>query len=145
MQSHSIDTTTPKEGGGEEGRERGGENSSTLHAVISFVPLLLTSLPGHSQIFSRSCGEKMIFLHSCEIKSRSGLGTILYDILQLHWWMIASSHVIVIADMWSSMKIVETYAHVVLPVVCNQMYLYHFIVIGGEINDENHKVSEVNI
>ena len=59
-------------------------------------------------------------------------------ILQFHCQMIASSHIIVIADVWSSIKIVETYARVVATntlVVCNQMYLYNFI-IGGEINDE---------
>ena len=36
--------------------------------------------PGHSQILSRSCGEP-IFLHSCEIKSGSGLGTRLHLVL----------------------------------------------------------------
>ena len=68
-------------------------------------------------------------------------------ILQFHWQMIASSHIIVIADVWSSIKIVGTYTRIVATntlVVCNQMYLYNFI-IGGEINDENHKVSEVNL
>ena len=35
----------------------------------------LTLSLGHSQTLSRSCGEKVIFLYSCEIKSGSGLGT----------------------------------------------------------------------
>ena len=35
---------------------------------------LLASSPGHFQILYRSCGEKTIFLHSCEIKSGSGMG-----------------------------------------------------------------------
>ena len=35
----------------------------------------VASSPGHSQILSRSRGEKSIFLHACEIKSGSGLGT----------------------------------------------------------------------
>ena len=46
-------------------------------AVVSLTCFLcvlvgngLVSSPGHSQILSRSC-----FLHSCEIKSGSGLGT----------------------------------------------------------------------
>ena len=32
--------------------------------------------PGNSQILSHSCGENPSFLHTCEIKSRSGLGTL---------------------------------------------------------------------
>ena len=46
---------------------------------------MLASFPGHSQILSRRCGETPqlrdkipSFLHSCEIKSRSGLGTRLW-------------------------------------------------------------------
>ena len=35
----------------------------------------VASFPGHSQILFRSRGEKSIFLHRCEIKSGSGLGT----------------------------------------------------------------------
>ena len=35
---------------------------------------LLASSPDHSQILYDSRGEKLIFLHSCEIKSGSGLG-----------------------------------------------------------------------
>lgn len=66
MQSHSIDTTTPKEGGGEEGRERGGENSSTLHAVISFVPPPLLC---YNCIFihnlQRVCWQQQLVSHSC--------------------------------------------------------------------------------
>ena len=36
---------------------------------------VLASSPGHSQILSCSRGEKSVFLHGCEIKSGSGLGT----------------------------------------------------------------------
>ena len=35
---------------------------------------MVASLPGPSQILSRNCGKKLIFRHSCEIKSGSGLG-----------------------------------------------------------------------
>ena len=35
---------------------------------------LLALSPGHSQILYRSRGEKLYFLHSCKIKSGSGLG-----------------------------------------------------------------------
>ena len=37
--------------------------------------LPLASFLGHSQILSCSCEEKPIFLHSCKVKSRRGLGT----------------------------------------------------------------------
>ena len=40
---------------------------------------LIASSPGHSEILSRSRGEKSIFLHGCEIKSGSGLGKRLYS------------------------------------------------------------------
>ena len=50
------------------------------HILKSFLDsctytLDLASFTGHSQILSRSCGENPSFLHSCEIKSGSGLGT----------------------------------------------------------------------
>ena len=35
----------------------------------------VASFPGHSQILSHSGGKNSSFLHSCEIKSGSGLGT----------------------------------------------------------------------
>ena len=49
----------------------------TLANVLSLLCCAyeLASFPGHSQILSHSCGEKSHFLHSCEIKSVSGLGT----------------------------------------------------------------------
>ena len=45
------------------------------HSSCHFVSRMrgIASSPGHSQILSRSRGE--IFLHGCEIKSGSGLGT----------------------------------------------------------------------
>ena len=52
--------------------------SSTFHLLIQVCnSTVIASFPGHSQILSRSCGENSQLwrkLHSCEIKSGSGLG-----------------------------------------------------------------------
>ena len=56
---------------------------STFHLVLVSVwflhlwVLVGISSPGHSQSLSCSCGEKTGFLHSCKIKSGSGLGMML--------------------------------------------------------------------
>ena len=48
-----------------------------MKAMFNTPVQYLASSPVHSQILSRSCGEKLVFLHSCEIKSGSGVG--------VHW------------------------------------------------------------
>ena len=50
----------------------------TCNKLSVFTAVCVASSPGHSQILSRSCGE---FLHGCEIKSGSGLGTRLQFVL----------------------------------------------------------------
>ena len=53
------------------------EIAQWIHSFYSGSYSCLASFPGYPQILSRSRGKKSapIFLHSCEIKSGSGLGT----------------------------------------------------------------------
>ena len=45
----------------------------TQHSQVCTWTIYMS--PGHSQILSHSCRENSSFLHNCEIKSGSGLGT----------------------------------------------------------------------